>query len=478
MKPLIHLCKKDFAFAKSWLIGAWGALALIAVLPAVLDADLATPMLILNMIVPLLLVFAAALKIMRADSWIGSAGFMDTRPLTRWFLLAARLASLFVLVLIPALMASLLGAIAMRVVLSPPDFGLLVMENSLNYGLAISVALLVGAFTRGIGLATILTISLGVLLVWLCVSIHGRPGAFRFLAEGHSLKTSQWLLTEALVLISAIGITWFWMAVRRPAWSWVATALALGLSVSTGFLWQGNLARVFAKRDVPGTNRANIEWLEPPSLAGGRQNGVSFTSVIRPARVNGIADGWLGYPLGFHSKARFTDGTTISSEKTGSRTYGDFTLPLLASLGVNIPDNHPCRSWSRESSTWFECETSRINNHSDRRASINGEATVELYQPVVVANLPPTSGASAVHGRFRYRIERIDSREGQISLSLSVRTVTLASYGDFARSMNDTEIALIDPATGNRRTHGSRRLGWKFSSKTGHARHDPEYSRR
>lgn len=103
---------------------------------------------------------------------------------------------------------------------------------------------------------------------------------------------------------------------------------------------------------------------------------------------------------------------------------------------------------------------------------------MEFCQLGVVANLPPTSGASAVHGRFRYRIERIDSREGQISLSLSVRTVTLASYGDFARSMNDTEIALIDPATGNRRTHGSRRLGWKFSSKTGHARHDPEYSRR
>ena len=79
---------------------------------------------------------------------------------------------------------------------------------------------------------------------------------------------------------------------------------------------------------------------------------------------------------------------------------------------------------------------------------------MEFYQLGVVANLPPTSGASAVHGRFRYRIERIDSREGQISLSLSVRTVTLASHGDFARSMNDTEIALIDPATGEHTVPG------------------------
>lgn len=340
MKTLIHLCKKDFAFAKFWLNGVWVALALVAIFPAVLDARLAIPLLLLNWIAPLLLVFAATLKIMRGDPLTGSNGFLGTRPLSGPFLLATKLTSTAVFVLIPALLASMFGAIALRVDLSPGDYGLLMMEKFLGYGLAISVALLVGTHNRGIGMATVLTITMGVLLVWLFASIHGRPGGFQFIAEGRNLKTSQWLLTQAL---------------------------------------------------------------------------------------------------------------------------GDFTLPLLPSLGVTLPADHPSRSWTRGLTTWFQSETSRINDQSDRRASITGEATVELYQPVVFANLAPTSDASAVHDRFRYRIEHIHSLEGQISVSLSIRGVTLASRGDFNRSMDDIEIILIDPATGEHTVAG----GSGGSSSTG-----------
>ncbi len=454
MNTLIHLVRKDFAFAKPWLIGTCAILVLIAVLPAIPVADLAEPLFILNLFGPLLLIFAATLRIMRTDSWMGSAGFLDTRPLTGRFLMIARLVSIFGFVLVPAVIASLLGVIAMRVDPSPADYGLLVMEISLDYGLAISVALLVGAFTRSIGLATILTFTLGALLLWLGVTIHGRPGSFRFLAEGLHLKASQWLVTEVLVLISAILITLFWMTWRQPARTWVVAALALGLTVSAGSIWKVNFVRYFACMQVPATNRARLVWLSEPRISGSSQNNVSFTSIERPARVSGLTDGWVGYPLGFHAKANFRDGAVILSEETNSRTYGDFTVPLLPSLGGNLPDDHRSRSWNHEFSTWFVCETSRIHDQPDHHASVSGEATVELYQPLVLANLPPTAGASAAHGRFRYRIESIESFEGNITVRLKVRGVPLASRGDFERSHDNIEIILIDPASGEHTVPG------------------------
>jgi hypothetical protein len=66
----------------------------------------------------------------------------------------------------------------------------------------------------------------------------------------------------------------------------------------------------------------------------------------------------------------------------------------------------------------------------------------------VLAELPAQVGASAVIGRFNYRIDHLNAIEGQVSVQLSIHGVALRSKGDRTRATLPMELLFVNPSTG------------------------------
>lgn len=462
MATLIHLCRKDFSFAKHALFGAWAVFLVAALMPAFITGalvDAAAPILGLVFAASLFQVFAATLKILRADSFTGGHAFIGTRPVTMTMLWLSKLVATAALVLLPWLLVQTTGVWALRLHLTPSDWMLFLAEKTLLFGMPAAIALVIGAHTRNFGWAALLTIAFAAAIVWLAASIYGRPGALNFITEARHLKASQWLVAQVLVSIAGILLAWLWMTCQRPAWSVAAGALSLLVIAGVSTQWKANFVNRLALSDAdgnPATSILRITWLGEPRVSSRSQNDVSFTTVIREAQVDGVPEGWLANPSGIRSNARFRDGAMIAGEAVNSHTYGDYSRALLPTLGVELPLNHPESPNQDSWKTWFEGETSLLRDRDDTTSKITGKCMVELYQPVVLANLPAESGASASHGRFRYGIEQVEASTGGISLKLTVCGVDLTSRGDRMEKQDEIEILLINPKTGEHTSIGYR----------------------
>ncbi|MCB1132619.1 MAG: ABC-2 transporter permease, partial [Verrucomicrobiae bacterium] len=183
MATLIHLCRKDFAFARNGLFGAWAVFLAAALVPLVITGALveaAAPILGLLLAVQYFQIFAATLKILRADSYSGGDAFIGTRPVTRNTLWLSKVLSITAFVLVPWLLVKAFGVIALRLQLTPGDWLLYIIETTLVFGIPASIAWIVGTHTRGFIGSTVLTMVLAALVLWLAVAIFNRPGGFQF----------------------------------------------------------------------------------------------------------------------------------------------------------------------------------------------------------------------------------------------------------------------------------------------------------
>ena len=475
MATLIHLCRKDYSFARHALWGAWAVFLVAALMPVFITGslvDAAAPILGLVFAAPQLLVFAASLKILRADSFTGGKAFIGTRPVTMTMLWQSKLFAIAAFVLLPCLLAQIIGVWALRVHLTPADWMLFIAEKTLHFGIAAAIALIVGTHTRNFVWATLLTIALTVLMLKLAATIFGRPGGLNFIMEARQLKTSQWLVAQVLISIAAILLSWLWMARGNLSWSIVAGLFALAAIAMVSTHWKVNFVERFVFSKAPTANDLRITWLGGPQISGSSHNNVPITRVVREARVDGVPDGWISNFSGIRSNARFRDGGMIAGEAANSRHSGDCTRALLPSLGVELPLEHPPRRDVGRETTWFEAATSLLRARTDPAATISGECMVELVQPVVLANLPAVSGTSATHGRFLYRIERVEAEGGGITVKLTVCGATLGSRGDWRNWEDDIEILLINPETGTYTQIGSGSggsssgLGWMTMSRS------------
>ena len=459
MATLIHLCRKDYSFAKHALWGACAVFLVAALMPAFITGalfDAALPILSLVFAASLFQVFAATLKILRADSFTDGNAFIGTRPVTMSMLCLSKLIAIAAFVLLPWLLAHIIGVLALSVQLTPADWILFVAEKKLLFGLPAAIALVVGTQTRNFVLATMLTLALTAMMLWLATSIFGRPGGLNLIMEGRLLKASQWLVAQVLISTAAILLAWLWMAHRRMSWNIAAGVMALAVIAGVSTQWKVNFVNQLTRSEVdadPAANNLHIAWLGEPRISSSSRNRVPYTTVVREAKVDGVPEGWLAYPMGIRSQARCRDGGVVAGETTNSRTYGDYSRALLPSLGVELPAKHP-RYLDDENWTWFEGATSLLRERTDKTCTISGECMIELVQPIVLANLPAESGTSASHGRFRYRIEQVEASGDGITLKLSVSGVDLTSRGDLRNREDDIEILLINSKTGEHTTIG------------------------
>ncbi len=230
METLIHLCRKDFSFAKHALWGAWAVFLFAALLPAFVNGalvDALEPVLGIIFITPLFLIFSATLKILRADSFSDGNAFIGTRPVTMTILYLSKLLSIGAFVLLPYLLAQVIGVFALHVQLTPGEWMLFLAEKKLLFGLPAAIAMIVGTHTRNFVWTTVLTIVFAVMMAWLAASIFGRPGGFNFTSEGRELKASQWLVAQLLISSAATLLAWLWVARRRMSWSVAAGLISL-----------------------------------------------------------------------------------------------------------------------------------------------------------------------------------------------------------------------------------------------------------
>ena len=475
MTHLIHLCKKDFAYAKPWLIGTWLALLAGALLPWLSPAgDNALPFMLIGKFAPALLIFLTTAKLVQGDPLVGSNSFMGTRPVTRTRLLGGKLLMIALFLILPALILALLNAACMRVQLSMTDCLLLSIEKTLVFSIAAAWALVVSVFTRRVGAMALVSIAVGLLGVWLVSSLYSKPTPYRTPLEISHLQASQWLVAQTFLIVAAIAITMSWV-LRRQAWITAAV-----LVVSAGFLasihkvWRWNfvdgLSKQAALEEIV-SEKPTLTWLDEPRLVSNRsRENISYSQVTRPGRVTGLEDGWVGKLVKFQSAARFADGTVWTSEGGSEfHPFDDLTPEILPQLGIAVPENHPMRSYVKfQAWTLFECEKRRLEKLPNRRASVRGSGTFQLYQPCILGDMPATPGASATNGRFRYRLDSVSAFEREISYKISIRGVALNSRGDTMRGFEDVEFLFVNPKTGKfsntRGSGGSSRVSGDWIS--------------
>jgi len=454
MNTLIHLCRKDFSFAKHALWSAWAVFLATALMPVFMAGGLMeaiAPLLGLLFAAALFLVFTSTLKILRCDSFTDGNSFISTRPLTKTMLWFSKIAGTAIFVLVPYLLAQVIGVLALRVHFTPGDWGLLLVEKTLLFGMPAVIALIVGTHTRNFVWATMLTIVIAAAIFWLGITISSRIDSMRFIAEGQHLKASQWLVAQALVCAAGILLAWLWVARRNLSWSIAAGVLALALIAGVSTQWKANFVNRFALSDVDGNPTASdlrITWLGEPSLSGSSQKNVRYTRIFQQARVDGVPDGWMANLLSCETIARFRDGGEVVAQAVNTGNYRNGSRDLLPSLGIELPLKHPRREDSGRLGISCEIASFLLRERVETNGTISGVGMVDFYQPVVLANLPAESGASASHWRFRYRIEEMKVIGGGFTTVVAVLGPTLSSKGD-RKILNDgIELLLINPKTG------------------------------
>jgi len=453
MSTLIHLCKKDFTFAKPWILGTWLACAIGTLLPWVSpDGEASVLFMMIRLLAPAVLVFLASAKIIFCDPFVGTTRFIGTRPVRATRLLTQKLLLIAVVLVIPAVAFALLHAACLRVQLSASEYLLLFMENWLYFSLIAGAAVAYSVISRNVGILMVFVIATPSLFLML-MAFFNLHWPFGPSLEDQHLIASFKLVTQAFLSVAAVAIAMSWVALRRIWLTAAAFLLCAAFLVAPGVFWKWNfvdeLSRDATSKEIIAGSPA-LKWMDPPRFGSHRsRESVPYSQVEWIGHMTGLKEGWVGKLLKFKSEARFTDGTVWTSEGVSDLyPFGHLAPAILPQLGIQVSEDHPMRLYEKSWAwTLFECEKSRLQKRSNRRASIHGTGTFQLYQPVVLAELPAQAGASAVIGRFTYRIDSLNAFEGRISVSLSIIGVALKSKGDSTRSFRPLELLFVNPST-------------------------------
>ena len=453
MNTLIHICKKDFAFAKPWILGTWLAFAIGNILPWISpEGEDFMPFMLIRLLAPAVMVFLTSTKIVHCDPFVGTSGFIGTRPVRATTLLRNKLILIALVLVLPAVVFALVHAACMRVQLSASDYLLLFIENCLYFALIAGVAMAFSVITRGVGVMAIFIVGTLIMLVPF-VAFYAPPKPFGVSLEDQHLLASIWLVAQAFLPIAAVAIAMSWAAGRRIWMTAAVSLLSVGILIPLVKQWNWNFVDAMSKDATAAeivSDRAEVKWTDAPSFGSNNsRNNITYSQVTRPGRVTGLKDGWTGKLVKFQSQARFADGAVWTSEGISDLyLFGDLAPAILPQLGIQVSEDHPMRLYEK-SWSWplFECEKSRLQEMPGRIASIHGVGTFQLYQPVVLVELPAQAGASAVSGRFRCRIDSLNAFEGQISVELGIRSVALSSKGDGSKALLPVELLLVNTST-------------------------------
>ncbi|MGL5019302.1 MAG: hypothetical protein ACRDBP_14295, partial [Luteolibacter sp.] len=454
MTTLLHLCKKDFTFAKPWILGTWFALAISNVLPWISpDGRAGEPFMMIRLLAPVVMIFLTSTRIIHCDSFVGTSGFMGTRPLRATTLLRNKLVLIAFVLVLPAVGFALLQAACLRVNLSALEWLLLFIENWLSFSLIAGAAVAYAVISRHVGIMVVLIMAtLFLFLMLLAISNLNWP--FGESLEEQHLKASFQLVAQAFLSVAAVAIAMSWVALRRIWLTATGFLVCAAFLVAPGLFWKWNFVDEMSQ-DMRAAeivaNHAEIEWTDAPVFYSHSRsmNNMDYSMVTRPGRITGLKADWTGKLEKFQSEARFKNGTVWKSK--GDSKNGAFEDPIpviLQQLGNDITGKRFMRQSVRHLN-WplFEFAKGRLDSASDRQVSICGTGTFELYQPFILAELPAKAEASMAAGRFRFKIESLNVFDEKIYLRLKIREVPLISMGNRTNKAYQMEFLLVNPDT-------------------------------
>ena len=453
MKTLIHLCKKDFAFAKPWIVGTWLAFAIGNILPWVSPAGEASlPFVMIRLLAPAVMIFLASTRIIHCDPFVGSSGFMGTRPLRATTLLRNKVILIALVLVLPAVGFALLHAACLRVQLSAVDYMLLFIENWLFFSIIVGAAVVFSSISCGVG-SMVLFIGGASLLMALYGAYLAPHERHQVSQEELHLRASIGFSAQVFLPIAAVAIAMSWAAGRRIRVTVAVFLLSAGILALLGKRWNWNFVDDLSKDAATAEIVAEpptLQWLDEPRFgSNSTRNGIKYSQVLQPASVIGLKNGWMGKLVKFKSEARFADGTTWTSEG-GLDLFdsSDLSSKMLPQLGIDVARTHDMQIREDASSwTWFECEKSHLQGITNPRASIRGRGTFQLYQLVILAELPARTGATVAGGRCQFRIDSASAIDQGVSVILSFRGLILKSKGDGAGGFQPMELLLLNPLT-------------------------------
>lgn len=455
MNTLIHLCKKDFVYAKPWILGAWFALAAGTFLPALMPADgVPLPWAPIREWIPALLIFLTSTRIIHCDPFTSTTSFIATRPVRPMLLLGGKLAYIACALILPAALLALVHPTLMGVELTAVEHLLLFLEKALYFAVVAAAAVLVSVLTRRVGTMALLSAIILILIGSLVGMAFGRPvQLFGRTLEAQHLHTSAWLVIQVFLMVAAIAI-----AMSRAAkcrWSVTAAmfVLAAGSLIGIGKGWKWNFVEQLAKAAPVGQilpAEPALVWLGEPRLVSyEKRASIPYAQVTRPHRIEGLKDGWKAKLVESKSEARFADGTVWKSHRASrGDPFESFAADVLPQIGIDLSKAHNLQpSDPFAFRVLFECEETRLLPLRDRHASIHGTATFQLYRPFIAAEMPAKAGATAVSGRSQFRIDSLSMIDGQISLSFGIRGIALKSKGDGAGGFLPVDLLFMNPET-------------------------------
>jgi len=469
MKTLIHLCKKDFTHAKPWIIGVWLSLVFATLLQCLsATSEAALPFMMIAKFTPALMIFLTSTRIIHCDSFTGTSGFMRTRPVRGTTLLQNKIVFIALILVLPAVTCALLGAVCLRVQLSPSDYLLLFIEKWLYFSLIATVAVAYAVISPNI-IIMVFFILATPLLFLMSLAIFDLNWPFGKSLEDQHLRASFQLTAQAFLAVAALAIAMNWAAKRRIWQTVVGFVLCGAFMTAPGVFWKWNFVDALSKDAVTAeiiSEKTALSWLDEPRLVTNQtRDSIPHSRLIRTGQVTGLKDGWIGKPVNFQSEALFSDGT-IRPSTSDSMLFPieDFAPYILPQIGIVVPENH--LMWNYEASrhwTLYECEKPRLKKLSDRHVSVAGIGNFQLYQPYILGEIPATAGASVINGRFRYRLDSVSATGREVSYKISIRGVALTSRGDKLSGTEDVKFIFANPATGKftstRGSGGSNRVG-------------------
>ena len=286
MNTLLHLCKKDFTYAKPWIVGTWFALAISNLLPWVSpEGEISLPFMMIRLLAPAVLVFLTSVKIILCDPFVGSAGFMGTRPVRAIRLLTHKLLLIAFVLVLPAVAFALLHAVCMRVNLTASDWLLLVIENWLYFSLIAAVAVMFSAISRKVG-TMVFFLAAGAAMLALYGAYFANPRSYEETLEDEHLRASITLVAQAFLASAAVAVAASWAKERR-IWLTVAVFLSAASGmIALGGRWKWNfvdeLSRDVTTQEIT-TGSPAIKWMEKTPRFGSHRSreSVPYSQVQR-----------------------------------------------------------------------------------------------------------------------------------------------------------------------------------------------------
>jgi ABC-type transport system involved in multi-copper enzyme maturation permease subunit len=451
MNLVMHILKADLR-RFFWPITLWTVLTIAATVyegfvPRLATQDQVWPFILLSVgllwIARMILAAAIVVQIVQAHSTIGSQAFWLTRPIPRGVLVIAKiLLALGVTVGIPAVADTILmGAYDVPMT----DIMKIVGEWSLTRAVGTLIVMVIAAQTRSLaqfalacgGVLAAVAVASSLLAGWVGMTSRGYVGMLTLASADRAYDVNaRWpdatptLVVWVVVLAASFLALWSQYRRRLRHRSIAVQVAGFVLAGVVAITWPWPL--LYAEPRIPSWAATDGLRLAAPPQAlwfdhGGFRigNAPRWHTATAQMHVQGVASGWFASARLLRGTVVY-DGRTLESGPSPGSVVLSAARALPSTMKVALTealDIDVVRDGFDTSSRLPVF----VVNHEDlptarTRASYEGAFQVDLHHLEVARVLPLTEGATFQEGAYRFRIERLEAREGGPRIAATVST--------------------------------------------------------